>query len=240
MCSQEQIGSKRDCYLLELRNHATSGHHPEHNYDVISEDVIRFADQHGLKKFTILGHSMGGRTAMVTACKYPDRVDGCISIDSAPVDESGPSALDWLPLKMLELMHSFSDQGLTRSQAIQQAKEFYDNKPELVFIIDKNLKRNKDDKLEWLVNIDSLYKNFQEVPYFDESLTNDTKSVYHIVGEQSKIYEIDQYKKVFPNQLEDNVVIVKDAGHWVHFDQPEITIEHISNFIDEIDAQNSK
>lgn len=137
---------------------------------------------------------------MTVACKYPDRVDGVISIDSAPVDESGPSALDWLPLKMLELMHSFSDQGLTRSQAIEQAKEFFEDKPELVFIIDKNLKRNKDDSLEWLVNIDALFKNFQEVPYFDESMTNDTRTVYHIVGEQSKIYEIDQYKKVFPNQ----------------------------------------
>ena len=90
MCSQEEIGSKRDCYLLELRNHATSGHHPEHNYDAISEDVIRFADQNGIKNFTILGHSMGGRTAMTVACKFPDRVNGVISIDSAPVDESGP------------------------------------------------------------------------------------------------------------------------------------------------------
>jgi len=74
--------------LVELRNHMSSNHHDEMNYKVLSEDVIRFADKHDLDKFTVLGHSLGGRTAMNIACKYPDRVDGCISIDSAPVDES--------------------------------------------------------------------------------------------------------------------------------------------------------
>ena len=36
----------------------------------------------------MLGHSLGGRTSMTTACRYPDRIDGVISVDSAPVNES--------------------------------------------------------------------------------------------------------------------------------------------------------
>ena len=58
------------------------------NYEVLSDDVIRFADQNNLEKFTILGHSMGGKTAMTVACRFPDRVDGVISLDSAPIDVS--------------------------------------------------------------------------------------------------------------------------------------------------------
>lgn len=73
---------------MEQRNHALSDHHKEMNYNVLSEDIIRFADKRGLNKFTLLGHSMGGRTAMTTACRFPDRVDGVISIDTAPVNES--------------------------------------------------------------------------------------------------------------------------------------------------------
>ena len=57
------------------------------NYQVISDDVIRFADKQGLEKFTVLGHSLGGRTAMTVACRYPDRVDACISVDAAPINE---------------------------------------------------------------------------------------------------------------------------------------------------------
>lgn len=58
------------------------------NYTVLSDDIIRFADKQKLDKFTVLGHSLGGRTAMTVACRYPDRVDSCISVDAAPVDES--------------------------------------------------------------------------------------------------------------------------------------------------------
>ena len=75
--------------MVELRNHATSDHHSEMNYSVISDDLIRFADRIGLEKFDVMGHSLGGRSAMTLACLFPDRVDGVISVDSAPIDESG-------------------------------------------------------------------------------------------------------------------------------------------------------
>ena len=82
------ISSRRKCYLVEQRNHQHSDHHNEHNYRVMTDDLVRFADSQGLEKFTLLGHSMGGRAAMTMACRFPDRVDGIISVDSAPVDES--------------------------------------------------------------------------------------------------------------------------------------------------------
>lgn len=53
----------------------------------MSDDIIRFADKHNLEKFSLLGHSMGARTAMTLACRYPDRVDLAISVDAAPVNE---------------------------------------------------------------------------------------------------------------------------------------------------------
>lgn len=83
-----QISQKRNCYLIELRNHMSSNHHDDMDYTVITDDVIRFADSQNLNKFTIMGHSLGGRTAMTLACHFPDRVDACISVDAAPVDES--------------------------------------------------------------------------------------------------------------------------------------------------------
>lgn len=55
----------------------------------MSDDIIRFADKHNLEKFSLLGHSMGARTAMTLACRYPDRVDLAISVDAAPVNEQG-------------------------------------------------------------------------------------------------------------------------------------------------------
>ena len=99
------ISGKRDCYLVELRNHAGSNHHDDMDYEVLSDDVLRFADSHSLDSFTILGHSLGGRTAMTTACRFEDRVDGVISIDSAPIDESGQNAFGSFTYSVIKFMH---------------------------------------------------------------------------------------------------------------------------------------
>ena len=88
LCNRPEISSLRNCYLVELRNHMSSNHHDQMNYNVISDDIIRFADKHNLDKFSVLGHSLGGRTSMTVACRYPDRVDACISVDAAPINES--------------------------------------------------------------------------------------------------------------------------------------------------------
>lgn len=45
ICGHRHIQKKRDCYLLEMRNHAASDHHSTHNYNVMSDDVLRFADK---------------------------------------------------------------------------------------------------------------------------------------------------------------------------------------------------
>ena len=89
LCKDSDISKQRDCYLVELRNHAASNHHQDMDYEAITDDLLRFADQHLLETFDVLGHSLGGRAAMTMACRFPDRVGGVISVDSAPINESG-------------------------------------------------------------------------------------------------------------------------------------------------------
>jgi len=50
----------------------------------MADDVLRFADEHALDKFTVIGHNLGGKTAMHVALMHPDRVSGLISLDTAP------------------------------------------------------------------------------------------------------------------------------------------------------------
>ena len=74
-----------------MRNHYESDWHNEMNYRALSEDVIRFADERCIDTYTIMGHSLGGRSAMYVARRYPDRVDSLIVIDTAPVNEVAKS-----------------------------------------------------------------------------------------------------------------------------------------------------
>ena len=89
--SQQAIRDRRWSFLVDMRNHYESDWHNDMNYHALSDDVIRFADERYIDTFTMMGHSMGGRSAMYVACRYPDRVNGLIVIDTAPVDESAKS-----------------------------------------------------------------------------------------------------------------------------------------------------
>ena len=54
-------------------------------YEEMAYDLKRFADQRELEKFTIIGHNLGAKAAMMTATLYPERVNGVISLDTAPM-----------------------------------------------------------------------------------------------------------------------------------------------------------
>ena len=95
---------------------------------------------------------------------------------------------------------------------------------------------SRSEKLEWNVNIDALYDNFHQVPSFDESLRYNGKHIYHLVGERSIQYDFELYQKIFPNITKEQVVVVEEAGHWVHFDKPKETVGLISQFLSQIDS----
>lgn len=100
------------------------------NYRAMAEDVIRFADAHDLDRFTVLGHSMGGRTAMYVACKYPDRVNGCISIDAAPVDESQKPDFMKDVRNILAFMNDISanHSNISREDALKLAESKFEDR----------------------------------------------------------------------------------------------------------------
>ncbi|KAF4582916.1 alpha beta fold family [Ophiocordyceps camponoti-floridani] len=72
-------------YALDLRNHGDSFHHPDHDYNVMADDVSTFMKDNGLKEATVIGHSMGAKVAMTLALRAPDLVASLISVDNAPV-----------------------------------------------------------------------------------------------------------------------------------------------------------
>ena len=61
-------------YAVDARNHGRSPHSDEFNYPKMSEDLIELMDDENISAATVIGHSMGGKTAMWLACKHPDRV----------------------------------------------------------------------------------------------------------------------------------------------------------------------
>lgn len=73
-------------FALDLRNHGGSPHTGEMTYAAMADDVVAWMDAQELAQVTLMGHSMGGKTAMVLACRHPARVTRLIIVDIAPKD----------------------------------------------------------------------------------------------------------------------------------------------------------
>ena len=76
------VGSK--LYLIDQRNHGRSSNSDEFSYELMANDLLRVMQEEGIESVTLLGHSMGGKTAMQFALMYPQRVRSLIVIDIAP------------------------------------------------------------------------------------------------------------------------------------------------------------
>ena len=94
-------------HLVDQRNHGRSFHDLQFNYEVMVDDLLAYCNAKGLNKIILLGHSMGGKAAMLFACKFPELVSKLIVADISPRfypihhDQilNGLSTLDFLEIK---------------------------------------------------------------------------------------------------------------------------------------------
>ena len=82
---------------------------------------------------------MGGRVAMTLGCKFQDRIDGIISLDSAPVDESQNTTFYPEAYKLVTLLNKMNKQNLSKKEGLKMLKEHSGNRPELVHLLTSNL-----------------------------------------------------------------------------------------------------
>ena len=75
-------------YLIDLRNHGRSPHSKEMSYDLMAEDLLELIQQENINSPIILGHSMGGKAALLFAEKYPKYLDKLIVADIGMVTET--------------------------------------------------------------------------------------------------------------------------------------------------------
>ncbi|TEB41117.1 alpha/beta fold hydrolase, partial [Flavobacterium circumlabens] len=71
-------------HILDLRNHGRSFHSDEWSYEAMVQDVFEYCQANQLTKTDILGHSMGGKVAMLFATTHPEIVDKLIVADIGP------------------------------------------------------------------------------------------------------------------------------------------------------------
>lgn len=212
-------------FALDQRNHGQSPHSDAMNYPLMAADVNEFMAARGLATAAVIGHSMGGKTAMQFALQFPERVERLIVADMAPRAYAPAHGKIFAAQLALDLK-SFS----TRQQ-IEDA--LAPEIPDLVlrrFLL-KNLGRNAAGGFFWKINLRGVAENdprlrepvFAAVPYAKPALfIRGGKSDYINPADEPLIYEL------FPQA---KIPVIAGAGHWVHADAPEAFLRLVLDFL---------
>lgn len=212
-----------EVYLVDQRNHGKSDWSDAFSYELMAADLFEFVQEHNLEDFILMGHSMGGKTAMYFAQEHEDLLDKLIVVDMGV--KSYPVHHDRIleGLKSLDL--SIID---SRGDAQKALAEYIDDASIRQFLL-KNLYWKSKGQLAWRINIPVLDKKINEIvkelPY-KEVLTD---TLFMRGGKSNYILEEDteQIKSYFPVS---EIYSIESAGHWIHAEAPTEFIEKVLGY----------
>ena len=211
-------------YTVDQRNHGRSPHSIEFNYDIMVEDLYELVTELQLSHFHLMGHSMGGKTAIGFAAEHEDLLASLIVVDIC--HKQYPRHHDDIlnGLKSLNL-----EKISTRGQADEELSKSIRNEAVRQFLL-KNLYWVAKGKLDWRMNLPVLSHEIDKIIEEIYFRTIDCKTLFIRGVESNYILESDfkQIKTKFPHS---EIVSIQNAGHWVHAEEPEIFASTIEDFL---------
>lgn len=201
-------------FMLDQRNHGRSPHFESHDYVELAADLLDFMEEQEIAKAHLLGHSMGGKTALMFAHQHPDRVEKLIIADMAarayePHHQPIFNALLSAPL-----------QTATERSEIEQHLQGKLADPVMVGFLMKGLRRRADQGFTWRPHVevlkDALISVVGEVP-----LTLNTWPILVIYGGQSNYIQSQDLKLYEQTCMQLEWHRIAEAGHWLHATHPE-------------------
>lgn len=208
---------------LDLRNHGHSFHTDEMDYPLMAEDLLRVLQHLQLNQVILIGHSMGGKTAMQFALNYPEYVKNLIILDIAPVtythNEHAP---------VFKALFAVAEaQSPTRQQAKIIMEQFVNNEAILQFVL-KSFDAKQAQRFRF--NTAALYQHYPQLMDWTGTGVCSLPTLF-IRGGNSH-YVLPEYSdkilQLFPKARS---FTINGAAHWVHADKPLYVIRAIQRHL---------
>jgi pimeloyl-ACP methyl ester carboxylesterase len=212
-------------FALDQRNHGRSPHSSGQEYRLMAEDLREFMSDHRIESAVLLGHSMGGKTAMQFALLHPGMVDKLIIVDILPGRYRSP---DPGLIHSLERLLSLGKPS-TLKEADAKMRPYIQD-PALRNLLLKNLSRNENGCYEWRINLRTILDNFGRM---SDGVSGEpyTKPCLFIRGGLSDHVPGDRWGEacdLFPSA---KLITIPGAGHWVHAERPQEFLDAVLGFL---------
>jgi esterase len=222
-----QFADDYQVHLIDQRNHGRSFHAEEFNYEILVNDLYNYIQHHQLESVYLIGHSMGGKTAMLFAVTYPELIDKLIIVDISP--------------KEYQPHHTAILAGLNAVDfSIHNSRKLVDEKlsayiPEAgvrQFLM-KNVYWKEKGQLDFRFNIKSLTENNPEVGKpLPINTVFDNKTLF-LKGEKSGYIIPSEQLIIDAHFTNNNVIEIANAGHWLHAENPKDFYTEVCTFFGE-------
>lgn len=204
-----------EVHAIDQRNHGRSFHSQAFNYDLMAADIVAYLDYHNIQQAIILGHSMGGKTAMSLALQHPTRVSKLIVADIAPKHYNVATKFSNIIKGLLQL----DDLTLTsRSEADKVLMSYVPDMGLRQFLL-KNLAWTEQRTLKLRCNFAVLQHKLKEIGYALDGLPYKGDTLF-LAGQHSDYVlqtDITAIHALFPNAT---LSWVANSGHWLHAENP--------------------
>lgn len=222
--------------LIDLPNHGHSPWTPTFDYLAMADAVAaeieeRMGSAAGL---TLVGHSMGGKVAMLVALRAPHLVKGLVVVDIAP----GVSAQVVTSVPLVAAMRALDLTGTENRRAADAAMALRVDDPAVRQFLLQNLKliprvpaAGPGPRWRWGVNLDLLGDSLAGVASWPEISGSYPGDVLWVAGAESPYIQPEHepaMRALFPNVRQ---VTIAGAGHWVHADQPDALVAALRGFL---------
>ncbi|KAK4987468.1 hypothetical protein LTR66_003934 [Elasticomyces elasticus] len=204
--------------IQDLRNHGDSPHDPRHDYTVLAEDVEGFIDEHKLENSTLIGHSMGAKTAMVVALRQRKPIANLISVDNAPIDAALKSDF----AKYARGMRAIEDANVTKQSDADAILQSYEPTLATRQFLLTNLICAPDGTRKFRIPIKYIANALDDMadfPFRDPDEVRFEKPTLFVRGTKSP-YIADETLPIIGRFFPRFELTDVDSGHWVISEKP--------------------
>jgi pimeloyl-ACP methyl ester carboxylesterase len=211
-------------FTFDLRNHGVSGHSDIFTYDAMAADVVETLTHLGIEKCHLIGHSMGGKVAMVCGQIAPENFESLLIADIGPKYYKPHHQEIIKGLQRLKL-----DELASRSEADKSLQEDIPDFGTRQFLL-KNLSRNENNGFEWRFNLDVIANQIEEVGKAISPIKVQIPTLFYRGGKSRYILDEDfqEIKNIFSNAT---FATMDGAGHWLHAEKPDEMITTILEWV---------
>ncbi len=216
-----------EVHLIDQRNHGRSFHSDDFSYELMADDLKKYCDEKGLKNIHLIGHSMGGKVAMLFAVMYPDVIAKLIIADI------GPKMYPQHHQQILEGLGALSKNEqamISRSGADDFLGAYIKDLGTRMFLL-KNLYWKQKGTLGLRMNLPVLVERIEEIGKELPEGAKYEKEVLFLRGEKSNYIADEDWDEIVSAFAKAQLKTIKNAGHWLHAENPKDFYKEVINFL---------